>query len=110
MDSNVKFYPGEQLPGPDLCLFSVKCFIAAPLVDTVQQTLKKTFFCELWQKKRVNYDKFKIATITKFFKLQQNRENQIFNPNTFFLPLERCYMILQCYLYIYTYIHILHHL
>ena len=59
---------------------------------------KNHFFCEfcnfgstdLAKKKLVNYDKFNIAT---------KQHNQIFNPNAFLLPFERCYMILQFYLH-----------
>ena len=62
-----------------------------------RQTWKKTIFCELWNfenahlpEKRVNYDKFEIAT---------NWVNQIFNLNAFFfLPFGRCYRILPYYL------------
>ena len=69
------------------------------MLRTSEQTWKKPFFCELWnsgteiwrKKKHVNYNKFKIAT-------QQCESNTY--PNTFFfLPKDRCYMILQCYLH-----------
>ena len=49
----------------------------------------ETLGLQIWRKK-VNYDKLKIVT---------NSINQIFNPNAFFLPFVRCYMILQCYLH-----------
>ena len=62
------------------------------------QTWKKPFICQLWNfgstdlagKKRVNYNKFNMAT---------KEQNQILNPNAFFLPFERCHMMLQRYLH-----------
>ena len=69
--------------------------------DTVKTCIVKCtdldFFCALWNFGSTGLAE-KNAKITTSLKLRQNSVNQIFYPNAFVLPFERCYMILQCYL------------
>ena len=63
----------------------------------VQSCNKQFFFVNsenlgirIWQKNCVNYNKFEIAEYCA---------NHIFNQSAFFLPFDRCYMILSGYLH-----------
>ena len=61
------------------------------------------FFCELWNFGSTDLAE-KTLWITTNLKLRQNSVNEILNPKAFFLPFERCYLILQYYLHtIYTF-------
>ena len=56
---------------------------------------------KLWE---YRFGQKKNLWITTNLKFRQNSVNEILNPNAFFLPFERCNLILQCYLHtIYTF-------